>query len=73
MLEVPLKSDKPRARLEIWKRAVGSFAALALVLPGGSLIAFSVLAFRHRKWLVARARRTVTAVLAFAAGIISPH
>lgn len=73
MLDASLKSEKLRARLEVWIRAVGSYAAMALVLPGGSLIALSLLAFRYRTWLVARVRRTVTAMLAFTAGIIRPR
>ena len=54
-------------------RELGWYAATALLLPGGSLIALSLWAFRHRAWFVARARRTVAAVLALVAGIIHPR
>jgi len=38
-------------------RAIGPYAAIELLLPGGTLIALSLWAFRHRSSIVARARR----------------
>jgi hypothetical protein len=49
-------------------RALGPYAAVELILPGGSLIALSLWAFRHRAWLKARARRTLALVPVLGAG-----
>ncbi len=38
-------------------RALGPYAAIELLLPGGSLIALSVWVFRHRSRVAARVRR----------------
>jgi hypothetical protein len=38
-------------------RALGPYAAIELILPGGTLIAVAVWAIRHRRSSVARARR----------------
>jgi hypothetical protein len=38
-------------------RAIGPYAAIELLLPGGTLIALSLWAFRHRSSIAARARR----------------
>lgn len=38
------------------------YAAVAFLLPGGSLVPFAILALRHRAWLVAQARRALGAV-----------
>jgi len=35
-------------------RELGPYALIALVVPGGCLIAFAFWAFRHRAWLTAR-------------------
>ena len=40
-------------------RALGPYAAVELLLPGGSLIAFTLWAVRHHGWLAAHARRVV--------------
>jgi hypothetical protein len=37
-------------------RALGPYAAIELLVPGGTLIALTVWAFRNRQSLVARAR-----------------
>jgi hypothetical protein len=39
-------------------RVLGPYGVIELVAPGGSLIVLSLWAFRHRSWLVERARRT---------------
>jgi hypothetical protein len=41
-------------------RALGPYAAVELIVPGGSLIALSLWALRHRAWLKARLRRSAT-------------
>jgi len=38
-------------------RELGPYAAVALIVPGGSLIALSLWAFRHRAWLTACVKR----------------
>lgn len=38
-------------------RALGPYAAIELILPGGTLIAVAIWAFRHRRSSAARARR----------------
>jgi hypothetical protein len=62
-----------RARLPGALRELGPYAAIELVVPGGSLIALALWAFRHRAWLAARARRSLAAVLARGAGLLFPH
>jgi hypothetical protein len=48
-------------------RALGPYAAIELLLPGGSLIALSLWAFRHRAELAARLRRPMAEQPAVAA------
>ena len=62
-----------RARLARSIRGLGSYAAIVLILPGGSLIALSLWTFRHRAWLAARTRRALAAILAFCVGLIFPR
>jgi hypothetical protein len=38
-------------------RALGPYAAIELLLPGGSLIALSLWVYRHRSDIMARLRR----------------
>jgi hypothetical protein len=54
-------------------RELRTYAAIALIIPGGSLIALSLWMFRHRTWLAARARRGLAALLASAVGLIFPR
>ena len=51
-----LRSITSLAPLTGSPREIGLYAALALIVPGGSLIAFSLWAFRHRGGLAARTR-----------------
>lgn len=44
-------------RLASTLRSLGPYAAIELLLPGGSLIALSLWAYRHRSELAARLRR----------------
>jgi hypothetical protein len=37
-------------------RELGPYAAIELILPGGSLIALSLWAIRHREWFASRLR-----------------
>jgi hypothetical protein len=54
-------------------RELGPYAATALLLPGGSLIALSLCMLRHRTWLAARARRGLSAVWTAGVRLIFPH
>jgi hypothetical protein len=54
-------------------RELGSYPAMVVFLPGGSLIALTVWTLRHRAWLAARARRGLAAILAFGVGLIFPR
>jgi len=47
-------------RLATALRALGPYAAIELLLPGGSLVALSVWGFRNRSMLAERARRAFT-------------
>jgi len=53
-------------------RELGPYTALALILPGGSLIALAVWALRRRTPVVAPAGRVFIIVAAFAAALILP-
>lgn len=53
-------------------RALAAYAALALIVPGGSLIAFTLWASRQRGWPTARAWRAVLGVAALGSGLIYP-
>ena len=53
-------------------RALGAYAAVALIVPGGSLIAFTLWASRHSGWLTARTWRALLAVAALGTGLIFP-
>lgn len=49
-------------------RGLGPYAAIELLVPGGSLIVLLLLAVRHRAWFIAHVRRTLAS---FAARV--PH
>jgi hypothetical protein len=55
-------------RLTILLRALGPYAAIELLLPGGSLIAISLWIFRHRGQLAAGVRGALSRVAALVAG-----
>lgn len=55
-------------RLTILMRAFGPYAAIELLLPGGSLIALSLWIFRHRGQLATAARGALSRVAALVAG-----
>ncbi|HEY0340128.1 MAG TPA: hypothetical protein VGC34_04925 [Steroidobacteraceae bacterium] len=56
---MPLPRNNWKARLAGSLRALGPYAAIELLLPGGSLIALSVWAVRNRSSIAARARRVL--------------
>jgi hypothetical protein len=49
-----------RSRLTAALRELGPYAAIGLVLPGGTVLLASLWAFRHRRWFLAHARRMLT-------------
>ena len=53
-------------------RELGPYTALALILPGGSLIALAAWALRRRAPVVPDAGRVFIIVAAFAAALILP-
>jgi hypothetical protein len=53
-------------------RKLGAYAAVALIVPGGSLIVFTLWAFGHRGWLTTRTWRALVAVVALGTGLIVP-
>ena len=53
-------------------RELGPYAAIALVLPGGSLIALAAWTFRHRPHTTAHLGRLLVIVAAFGAALILP-
>jgi hypothetical protein len=59
-------------RLTTALRELGPYAAIGLVLPGGTLLLGSLWAFRHRRWLVAHARLMLAIVLALGASVMLP-
>lgn len=51
-------------------RGIGPYAAMELILPGGTLIALAYWAYRHRTSLRPRARRVLVAVGLLSAGLL---
>jgi hypothetical protein len=41
-------------------RGLGPYAAIELLVPGGSLIVLSLWVFRNRAWFIARVRRSLS-------------
>ena len=54
-------------------RELRSYAAIVLIIPGGSLIALSLWMFRHRTWLATRARRGLSSVWTAGVRLIFPR
>ena len=54
-------------------RELGWYAAIALILPGGNLIALSLWMLRHRTWLATRARQGLSAVWTAGVRLIFPR
>jgi hypothetical protein len=51
-------------------RELGPYAAIGLLLPGGTLILMSLWAFRHRPWFAAHARRGLATVVAIGVSLM---
>jgi len=51
-------------------RELGPYAAIALLLPGGTLIVASLWIWQHRPWFFAHARRGLAIVLALLATVV---
>lgn len=62
----------PAPRLSGSMRKLGGYAAVALIVPGGSLIALFLWAFQQRGWLTPRTWRALFAVVALGTGLIFP-
>ena len=69
MLPRPINSP---VQLSGSMRKLGAYAAVALIVPGGSLIAFTLWALGHRGWLTTRTWRALVAVVALGTGLIVP-
>jgi phosphoglycerol transferase MdoB-like AlkP superfamily enzyme len=53
-------------------RELGPYTAIALVLPGGSLIALAAWSFRHRPLVAAHLSRWLVVLAAFGVALILP-
>jgi hypothetical protein len=51
-------------------RELGPYAAIALLLPGGTLIVVSLWILQHRLWFFAHVRRSLTIALALLATVV---
>jgi hypothetical protein len=69
MVRQPFNSS---ARLSGSMRKLGAYAAVALLVPGGSIIAFVMWASQHRGLFTPRAWRAVFTLLALGTGLIVP-
>jgi hypothetical protein len=69
MLRRPINSP---VQLSGSMRKLGAYAAIALIVPGGSLIAFTLWACGNRGWLTTRTWRAVVAVVTLGTGLIVP-
>jgi hypothetical protein len=58
------------ARLRTRLQELGPYVAIALALPGGTVLLASLWVFRHRRWMLAQAQRTLIIVSALRAGVI---
>jgi hypothetical protein len=70
---VTVRGPSWRVRLLHSIRELGSYSAIVLILPGGSLIALAFWMLRHRAWVAARTRQSLAAILAFGMGLIYPR
>jgi hypothetical protein len=60
------------SRLAASMRELGPYAAIAVVVPGGSLIALSVWAVRRRAWALNDVRRMLVMMAAVAVALVFP-
>jgi hypothetical protein len=54
-------------------RELGPYAAIGLFVPGGSVIALGMWAYRHRGWVAKHLSRVLVLVAAVAAALAIPH
>jgi hypothetical protein len=54
-------------------RELGPYAAIALIVPGGTLIALGMWAFRHRAGIAQHLGRVVVVIAAMAVALVYPR
>lgn len=54
-------------------RDLGPYAMIALIVPGGSLIALGMWGFRHRAWVARHLDRVLVIVAALATALVLPQ
>ena len=59
-------------RLATRLRELGPYTAIALIIPGGSLIALAAWTFRHRPLVTAQLGRLLLVLAAFGAAMVLP-
>jgi hypothetical protein len=62
-----------RVRLARAIRELGSYGAMAFILPGGNLTLLALFMLQHRTWLAARARRGLSAAWAATVRFVFPR
>ena len=67
------RGSRWRVRLARSIRELGSYGAIALILPGGNLILLGLLMMQHRTWLAARARRGLREAWTAAVRLVFPR
>lgn len=65
-------SLKPVAALTARVRGLGPYAAIWLLLPGGTLIALCVWLMQHRAWTAIQRRRLLVAVAVLSGILVFP-
>jgi hypothetical protein len=69
MLRQPIESP---AQLPRSLRKLGAYVAVALIVPGGSLIALTLWAWSYRGWMTPRAGRALLGLAALGTGLFFP-
>ena len=68
-----MKTFRPLTTIAASLRELGPYAAIGLVVPGGSLIALAMWAYRHRAQTARHLSRVLVIVLALAAALVFPR
>jgi hypothetical protein len=68
-----MKTFRPVTAIAASLRALGPYAAIGLVVPGGSLIALAMWAYTHRAQTTRYLSRVLVSVLALAAALLFPR
>ena len=68
-----MKLSAPALPIAGWLRDLGPYAAIGLIVPGGSLIALGMWAYRHRARAVRHLSRALVIGLALAAALVFPR